>query len=282
EPVRPWAGAGVRPGGRWPTLRVGPRPYGILPVVDLGQWADPGDGAASDVHTVVTGLTGAWLAADPAAAGLDFDALLTRSPVTAEADGRFTGLMPGWLQDGSSLGLTYEQIQANIAALAGLRTQIGSACGLPGPISWPAGFLVLPDPIADTAPWPLVPPDGSLPLVTGPDPPSIYLAALPGGSAAAQPAALLDVVARQSWSATTGMAAAGGTFAPRGTLGDIPEPTPPTAADELYAAVSYLAGRPDAGFGSLFGGALDACAHRLDAWMTALATRRLGQLRASQ
>jgi hypothetical protein len=282
EQLRSWAVAWLRPEGPSATLRVGPRPYGILPVVDLAQWADPADSAATDVHTVVTGLTGTWLAADPAAAGLDFDTLLTRRPVTAEAWGRFTGIMSGWLQPGSSLGLGYEQIQATITALPGLLSQIGSACGLPGSLTWPAGFLVLPDPAGPTAPWPLVPPNGSLPLATGPVPPGAYLTALLGGSPAAQPAALLDFAARQSWAATAGMQTAGGTFAPRGNLGDSPEPAAPRAADELHAAAGYLAGRADADFDSLFGGALDACAHRLDSWATALATRRLGQLRAAR
>jgi hypothetical protein len=285
EQLRSWATAWLRPGGPLPALRVGPRPYGLLPVVDLAHWADADDPAAADVHSVVTGLTGAWLAADPAAAGLDFDALLARTPVTAGAWGRFAGIMPGWLQDSYDLGQTHQQIEASIAALPGQLTQIGVASGLNGPLTWPAGFVALPDPVAPAAPWPLVNGDGSpFPFAAGPGvTPASYLNALLGkGGQTPAPAALLDFVARQSWAGTAGPARLGWTFGPRGNLGDHPEPPPPGALDELTASVTYLAGRADTDFGSLFGGALDACAHRLDAWVTALATRRLGQLRAAQ
>lgn len=280
ERLRSWAVAWLRPGGPLPALRVGPRPYGLLPVVDLTHWADAGDPAAADVHSVVTGLTSAWLAADPAAAGLDFDALLARTPVTAGAWGRFAGIMPGWLQSSYDLGEPHQNIQASITALPGQLTQIGTASGLNGPLTWPAGFIALPDPAAPAAPWPLVNADGSpFPLANAAAEPAGYLAALLAGTQAAQPAALLDVIARQSWTGTNGMPGGQWAFGPRGNLGDHPEPPPPVAADELHASISHLAGQPGADFGSLFGGSLDACAHRLDAWVTALATRRLGQLR---
>ena len=282
ERLREWAVAWLRPGGPLPALRIGPRPYGILPVVDLSSWADPSDAAATDVHTVVTGLIGSWLAADPVAGAPDFDALLARLPVSAQAWGRFAGIMPGWLQDGFDLGVASTQITASIGALPGLLTQIGSACALGGPLSWPAGFLVLPDPVTGASPWPLVVPDGSMPWTAGTSPPGAYLAALLAGNAAAQPADMLDFLASQSWTLTPGMTTATGTLVPRGNLGDVvPEPPAPAPANELHGAVSYLAGRTSADLGSLLGGALDACANRLDGWVTALATRRLGQVRTS-
>ena len=64
-------------------------------------------------------------------------------------------------------------------------------------------------------------------------------------------------------------------------MGEAAEPAPPSAADELSAAVSYLAARSD-NLSDAFGGALDATSHRLDAWATGLAAQRLGQLRQAQ
>jgi hypothetical protein len=284
ERLRSWAAAWVRPGGSLTAFRIGTRPYGFLPVVDLAQWADASDPAAADVHSVVTGLVPTWMAADPAVAGLDFDALLARTPVTAAAWGRFSGIMPGWLQNDYGLGVSYAQLQAVITALPGQLALIGARSGLGSQFTWPGGFATLPDPVAPVPPWPLLNAEGStFPFDTGPAPaiPGSYLAALLGGTQSAQPVALLDFIARQSWSGTSGMPGGQWTFGPRGNLGDRPEPSPPSAADELHASLAYLAGRADADFGSLLGGSLDASAHRLDAWITALATRRLGQLRAA-
>jgi hypothetical protein len=281
ELLREWSVAWVRPEGPLTALRIGSRPYGILPVIDLSAWSEPSPTtAATYVHGVVTGLLSSWLAADPTAANPDFDSLLARRPVTIEAWGRFAGIMPGWLQDGFDLGMTNDQITASIGALPGQLAQIGSAAGLPGPLTWPAGLAVMPEPAATASPWPLVLPDGQLPWVSGSESPATYLTSLLSSGPAGTSTALLDFLARQSWLATAGTP--GWTFGPRGNLGDVPEPAPPSASDELHASVGYLAGRATADFSSLLGGALDATAHRLDAWATALATCRLGQVRASQ
>jgi hypothetical protein len=295
EQLRSWAAAWVRPAGPLTALRAGTRPYGLLPVIDLAQWSDPDDPAAADVHSVVTRLVPAWLTVDPAAAGLDFDALLARTPVTAAALARFSGIMPGWLQNDYGLGVSYAELQAAISALPGQLALLGPPAGLGAQLSWPGGFVTLPDPVALAAPWPLVNGDGSafpfstgpasaVLLSTGPTPavPASYLGALLSGTEPSKPAALLDFIARQSWSGTSGMPGGQWTFGSRGNLGDQPEPPAPSAADELHASVAYLAGRTSADFDSLLGGALDITAHRLDAWHTALATRRLGQLRAAQ
>ena len=284
ERLRSWAAAWLRPAGPLTALRVGTRPYGLLPVIELAQWADPGDPAAADVHSVVTGLVPAWLAADPAAARLDFDALLARTPVTATALARFSGIMPGWLRNDYGLGVSYAQLQAAIGALPGQLGLIGPPAGLGAQLRWPGGFVTLPDPVAPVPPWPLVSGDGSaFPFGTGSAAgPASYLGALLTSTQPGPPVALLDFIARESWAGTSGMPGGQWTFVPRGNLGDQPEPPAPSAADELHASVAYLAGRADADFDSLLGGALDITAHRLDAWHTALATRRLGQLRAAQ
>jgi hypothetical protein len=286
ERLRSWAVAWLRPGGPLPTLGIGQRVYGVVPVLALEQWAEGGDPAAADVHGVVTGLLGTWLAADPAAAGLDFDTLLARCPVSAEAWGRAAAIMPGWLQEGYDLmGVTNSQIGTiTDTTMPQLLGQIGTDAGLPGPLSWPAGVLVLPDPLAPAPSWPLVVPDGTLPFSADPaaaDQPGGYLQGLLTASPRPSPASLLEFVAGQSWTATPGVTSTPGTLAARGNLGDQPEPAPPGPAAELNAALGYLAGRTGADFGSLFGGALDAATSRLDAWITALATRRLGELRTS-
>ena len=284
ERLRSWAVAWLRPDGPLPTLRIGARIYGVVPVLALDQWADSGDPAAADVHGVVTGLLGTWLAADPSAAGLDFDALLARRPVSAEAWGRVAALMPGWLPDGYDLmGMTNSQI----ATITGTTVpqalaQIGTDSGLPGPLGWPAGLLVLPDPLAPAPPWPLVVPDGTLPLSAGPaaaDQPGGYLQGLLTAGPRSAPGSLLEFVAGQSW--THDVTGSTSTLVPRGNVGDRPEPALPGPADELHGALGYLAGRTGADFDSLFGGALDAATSRLDAWITALATRRLGELRTN-
>jgi hypothetical protein len=55
----------------------------------------------------------------------------------------------------------------------------------------------------------------------------------------------------------------------------------PTLGDQ-YAALGLLESLPSAELDRLFTETLDTCAHRLDAWITALATERLAELRAAQ
>jgi hypothetical protein len=286
ERLRSWAVAWLRPGGPLPTLGIGQRIYGVVPVLALDQWADPGDAAAADVHGVVTGLLGTWLAAEPSAAGLDFDTLLARRPVSGEAWGRAAAIMPGWLQAGYDLmGVTNSQVATiTNTTLPSALAQIGADCGLPGPLTWPAGLLVLPDPLAPAPAWPLVVPDGTLPFCAGAaaaDQPGSYLQGLLAAGPRSSPASLLEFVAGQSCTATPGVIGAPNTLSARGNVGDEPEPVPPGPTFELNAALHYLAGRTGADFDSLFGSALDAATSRLDAWVTALATRRLGELRTT-
>jgi hypothetical protein len=58
----------------------------------------------------------------------------------------------------------------------------------------------------------------------------------------------------------------------------------PAAADlaELRAALTHLATVPTAALHHLLGETLDLAGHRLDAWVTAVATQRLGELRATR
>ena len=68
EAVRSWAVAWLRPGGPLPALSIGRQVCGIVPVLALDQWTEAGDPPATNVHRVVSGLIGPWLAADPSAA----------------------------------------------------------------------------------------------------------------------------------------------------------------------------------------------------------------------
>jgi hypothetical protein len=124
---------------------------------------------------------------------------------------------------------------------------------------------------------------GGLPLV--PDDPralTAFLAGLPAGSRTPpSPGSLLAELAGYAWVHTSGVP---GTpppaFTGRGLLSaGTPEPALPTEANELSAATAWLAARPDLDFAGLLGGTIDVTTHRLDAWATALATYRLGQLR---
>ena len=205
--------------------------------MNLTGWAaDPAypyDTAGGRVAGVVRGLLGAWLAADPITGNPDFDALLARQPVSAEAWGRFAGIMPGWLQPGFDLGVTNAQVQASVNALPGLLAEIGTACGLPGPLTWPAGLAVLPDPLAPASPWSLVEPDGTLPWVTGTG--SAGAAHhVPGQPAGWQRGSAAGGAARFRGPPVLGrhpgMPGSGWLFAPRGNLGDVPEPAAPAAA----------------------------------------------------
>ncbi len=59
-----------------------------------------------------------------------------------------------------------------------------------------------------------------------------------------------------------------------------PPPPPVLHLADVTAALSALASLPIAVLERLFSETLDACSHRFDAWITALATNRLNQLRA--
>jgi hypothetical protein len=168
ELLRSWAVAWLRPGGPLPSLRVRARPYGILPVVGLAQWADPLDPAATDVHGVVRNLLPNWVSSyGSAVTPLDFDALLARRPVSVDARARFAGSLSGWLQPGHGLlWVQAAEIDANLRDLPTELNWLGQAAGLAKPLPWPSGFMTLPNAINDTNSWPLTKPDWSLPLVS--------------------------------------------------------------------------------------------------------------------
>jgi hypothetical protein len=65
------------------------------------------------------------------------------------------------------------------------------------------------------------------------------------------------------------------------TVGEyLADPSADARLAEYRAALTTLAGTPTAELDRLFTEALDTCSHRLDPWLTALATRRLAALRA--
>jgi hypothetical protein len=58
--------------------------------------------------------------------------------------------------------------------------------------------------------------------------------------------------------------------------------SPYGALVDLFASLDYLAGRPTAELDRLLTETLDVCSHRLDAWITSIATSRLRTLRAQR
>jgi hypothetical protein len=301
EAVRSWAVAWLRPGGPLAAVRIGRQPYGVLPVlnlrrsygippiVDVQVWTDPEDHAAADIHRLLTAVFPAWHDAADWQSKTDFDALVERRAVSSSAAPRFAGDITGWRKSGWGIDdiLGY-QLDAQIAGLHGpfgLLDALGGMLGLRTPDQHVAEFPLEPaqfalDPWDAPSPWRL-----GVPFVESNV--TAYLKELQQTPHGATPPVLgsaLDAVAAASWQAT---AAPGGPipeFHPRGCLGAAEgvEPAAPDAATEFAAALAHLASRDDADFQRLLGGALDIASHRLDAWATALATRRLGQLRAKR
>jgi hypothetical protein len=277
----PWHEAWLRPGGPLPTMRLGTQPYGVLPAVALRLWSSPADPVATHVQAVVATLLPRWLSAY---AGVvqraDFDSWLERDAVARDARARLSAeAVTDWLAnpDAGLLKVTPELIAHRIAELPAELAAFGSALG--PPITPPAQFLTLPDPRSGQAtpqgePWQL-----GVPFTSGDEADKEYLERL-GPASAPEGGSLLTRLAQAAWNQTTAGASGAG-FVARGNLGDAAEP--PAAAsqsDAVRGAVQHLT----ASGGDrqrLLGLALDAGSHRLEAWATALATSRLGELRAA-
>jgi hypothetical protein len=282
----------VRAAGPLPTLRVGDQPYGVLPVTSLESWASAGELLGAGVVDVLRRFRSVWLAA---AAGLPRaeggpDALLEvlrNSPTTAGVSAR------------PVLGPLYT---ANLLRYVGVqdwpgwqaqRDQLGTAQLRAVGLQWTppaARSAFAPDAYRLREPWVT---DGSATYLG-------WLAGVsPGASGAVggppsggfhtvlRPTALLDEVARHALSRAR--ADASGQPAPEGELlgfglpGQDPlvmtQATGPELT-ELTTALATLASQSPDVLARHFAGTLDVCAHRLDAWITAVATQRLAALRA--
>ena len=209
--ARSWSSAWVRPGGPLPALRIGRQPYGMLPAVALRSWSDP-DPAAMDVYSVVNRLLPLWTSVyDTRLKGqLDFDALLERRPTSRELRARLAaivgavGATPAWLTAGNGLlSVGASPIQARLQSLAGWLGQIGQQLGLTGALSWPQGYVLLPDwTQSTTAPaWPVTNWSGGVPLAaTGADP---YLSALAARQTTPAVGSVVDALAASAWARTS-------------------------------------------------------------------------------
>ena len=296
----------VRADGPLPTLRLGTHPRGVLPVLRRDALANPAD---PDILARLAGmlatLLGPWAAAGAqhgpeSAPATD---LLARTgvgwSVTARAD---IAVDPArWFQHATAImGVDRATVQ-DLLAHQGAR--VAAAWPLldahPG---WADNHVVLPgtgdaEPGADGPPYPSTP-DGPLTL-TGAAPgdaalPDDYLNRLIAQDRAAMTAedfrpaqdTLLYLLARH---ALLTAVAAGGAAA------EFPRPLPAlvprggfgtdTGAgdgelDESVAGAAHLAAQPPGTLARLLAQTLDLTGNRMDAWLTAFATRRLSAVRA--
>ncbi len=301
----------LRPSGPWPTLRIGRQPYGLLPTTALTRFR--GDARETRLGAILSGLiaTG-WRPALGRAARVG-----RGDPATDLVD----VLRLDALSDGVSLrralGPTFaanalEFLSRGVPgdawlALAARTRSLTEAAGLPAAI---AGALLLYEPTA----WPV-----ELPLV-GDDHTTAMrdlLAADVDAVAAAiddRPESLLTALVRQcllrehaiagmrligdstvapahdaelfgfgdstlGWSAQRARSVDGSTVRARlASTGD-----PAAAGIEAFRAAALTVAEANAELlAPHVAGALDAASHRVDAWATSLAMRRLADLRADR
>ncbi|WP_199424366.1 hypothetical protein [Actinotalea solisilvae] len=310
--AREHARSSVRPGGPLPTLRVGRQPYGLLPVTSLGRFA--GDERTARLRRALAGLVDdAWrpvLAQAPrvgrgdvAADLVDVLRLGDRSDRVhvrrafgarfAEHVQRFLGRR---LTDAGFWDVARDRaLPVAVAAGVGLR----------------AGALTVHEPGTAPVTVPLVAAEGEGDrlrallaadvdaLAAGGDdvPASLLVALVRHGllrEHATAAARLLgpeapDVTDAEFYGVgepTVGWAARRATTLPGGdTVAQrVAAGTDPATADlrAFRAAVETLAATEVATLERHLLGTLDAASHRVDAWVTSLATRRLAELRAAE
>ena len=261
----------LRPGGPLPLLRCGRQPYGLLPATSLDRWTplpgDPDAGAALGLRDLLVKLRDrVWRPAsfqvprvgrgdDP---GADLVDVLQRGPlsnaylVRGLMGQHFLQHLRAFLgEDLDAVGFWQRLVQ-----LTSLEPEL-LGLGLTPALAH-AAFDQAARPLA-------VPPVGD---------PATPFAAL------VRDPELVDLAGDQpptpTWSWQRSRPLDGGTVAQRLATDPGPEVT------ELRAALSVLAGAEVAALERHLAGALDAASHRLDAWVTSLATRRLAEVRARQ
>jgi hypothetical protein len=299
----------VRPGGPLPTLRVGRQPYGLLPATSLTRFQ--GDARETRLGAIVAGLiaTG-WRPAldkaarvgrgDPAADLVDIFSLDARSDAVTLR----RALGPTFAANALNFLARGVPVEA-WRALAARTQALTQAAGLPDTIT---GALLLYEPTAWPVDLPLVGPDHATTL-------SDLLAADVDAIAStidAPPPSLLAALARQGWlrehadaaarliadasvatthdpeifgfsGSTLGWAAQrerpvdGGTV--RARLASSTDPAAQEIEAFRAATLTVAAANPDV-LAPLVAETLDAASHRVDAWATSVATRRLAELRA--
>ncbi len=305
------AGRFVRPGGPLRTIRVGRQPYGLLPVTSLSRFR--GDAHETRLGSILAAaIATGWRPAlsgaarvgrgDPAADLVDvlrLEAVSSAMTLRRSFGSTFAA---------SALDFLENTVPADAWIALAARTQaLLGAAGLPATM---LGALVLHDPTA----WPV-----DLPLV-GDDHATALRELLAAdvdalaADAAGRPASLLTALVRHGWLREHALAAAGligdAALAPdrddeisgfgRSTLGWAEQrdrtvggatvrerlasgTDPASAGIEAYrSAVLALADANADTLSRHLAGTLDAASHRVDAWATSLATRRLAQLRTTR
>lgn len=279
----------VRADGPLPTLRIGDQPYGFLPTSTLDSWVGGGEPLGAGAVDVLRKARSVWLAAAttlPSAAGGPADLLeaLRNSPTTQGIDAR------------TLMGPLYA---ANLLRYVGMpewaawmaqRDQLGTAELRAVGLGWtpPAARSVFaPDAyrlrepfVADTSP-------AFLTMLAGLDP------GAPPVISTARPfipmASVLDEIARyaveRAYADASGQAAPEGELLGFGLAGQVPLAFTPSATSaavtEQKAALTVLGTQPIDVLIRQLTGTLDLAAHRIDAWITAVATGRLAAARST-
>jgi hypothetical protein len=287
DAARAWISAWVKPSGPLPTLRIGHQVYGFQPAVALASFTDTSPIAATVAQAVNAALP-IWSAAATAVLAGDINALLARSPVSRDI--RATALISGagtWLSGGIGvMGTPYERLSPLFGTVPEQVATWARSLGFPSPsLQLPPDLLYYPSPPSAPSPWAVTLGNG-LPLTSPADGTSVtgFLSSLltngPVSGPGPNPDTLLNELANHAWAHTAGVTtSAMGDLVPRGGLGGAPDPGIPAEGDELRGATAWLAARPGACSDIPLAGTLDTVSHRIDAWATALATYRLGQLR---
>ena len=298
----------VRAGGPLPAVRIGRQPYGVLPVTALTRFR--GDDRETRLAALVAGLIGAgWRPAlgkaarvgrgDPASDLVD---VLSSEAVSsavalrrafgpmfaANALDFLRGAVPA--QD----WLAMAQRTRALTAAAGVPAEIFAALTLHEPTGWPLALPLVGENHAAALADLLAADVDTLAAAAEARPPSV-LAALVRQSllrehAAAAERLIADPAVASSrdgeffgfapgplgWTAQRDRDAGGATVRARLSGGA----DPARARIEAFVAAARALGTAGADqLGPHVAGALDAASHRIDAWATSLATRRLAALR---
>jgi hypothetical protein len=318
--VRSHAIAHLRPGGPLPVLRCGRQPYGVLPVTSLDEWTpQSADALATRLRDLLVSLRDAvWrptsagvqrvgLTDDPSADLVDVlrvgalsSSYLVRGLMgqhflqhlraflgeDLDAVGFWQRLVQLTTQEISRLGLAFtpalahaafdDAAHAVTAPLVGDPTYIADLLAvtdldaLAGPVPGDAGpllkVLLRHALLREYA-------EAAARLLDSPATPMTQLL---------RDAELVDLVPNQpptaTWQWQRSQPAVGTTMTVRERLDRVEDPR----VTELKAAFQVLSATDVPTLERHLAGTLDAASHRLDAWVTSLATRRLAELRVAQ
>lgn len=298
----------VRPGGPLPALRIGRQPYGVLPVTAVSRFR--GDDRENRLAAIVLGLIGAgWRPSlgkaarvgreDPTGDLVD----ILRSAAVSSAVSLRRAFGPMFAANALAFlrgkvpaqdWLAMARRTRSLTDTAGLPAEIFAALTLHEPTAWPVELPLIGENHAATLTELLTADIDALAAAADTRPPSV-LAALVRQSllrehavAAQRLIANLAVASPRDrelfgfdagplgWTAQRDREVGGATVRTRLTGAA----DPARAEIDAFLAAARLLGSASADrLGRAVAGALDAASHRIDAWATSLATRRLTALR---